>query len=255
MTPAGSEPDSLADAPLSEERLAELRAFLAPLRIEPRDWTLIDQALTHSSHAFEQGLARDNERLEFLGDAVLGLLVSLHLYAIHQTSTEGELSKFKAQLVSRNVLGRLAFDLNLGPLLRLGRGEEQTGGRRRFSLLGSALEALIGAIYLDLGLEAARGFIAPFLLNVHDTITQHEAYQDYKSQLQELVQRTMGVIPRYETIDAIGPDHDKTFFVTVTVDGRVMGTGSGSRVKSAENRAANAALERFQSEVEQGSGG
>jgi ribonuclease-3 len=236
--------------PLDEDRLAQLRAFFSQHGLEPRDWALVDKALTHSSHAFEHGFPEDNERLEFLGDAVLGLLVSLHLYATHRGLNEGELSKQKAQLVSRNVLGRLAYDLNLGSLLRLGRGEEQTGGRHRFSLLGSALEALLGAIYLDLGLEAARTFVAPILLNVHDSITQHEAFQDYKSQLQELVQRRFGCVPRYETIDASGPDHDKVFFVSVVINGEVLGTGKGRRVKSAENRAAKAALARLQAKPE-----
>ncbi|NUP90492.1 MAG: ribonuclease III [Candidatus Sumerlaeia bacterium] len=244
-----NEPAAGPRAPLDEARAEQLRAFLRQHNLEADDLSLIDLAFTHSSHAFEQGLSGDNERLEFLGDAVLGLLVSLHLYASHEASSEGDLSKLKAQLVSRNVLGRLAFDLRMGDLMRLGRGEEQTGGRRRFSLLGSALEALIGAIYLDQGLDAARRFVSPFLLNVHDTITQHEAYQDYKSQLQELVQRRLGVVPRYETTGAIGPDHDKTFSVTVAINGEVMGTGQGRRVKSAENRAAHSALTRLRQEL------
>lgn len=244
-----------SDAPLSdlpppdEARTEQLRAFFTPRGIAPASWASIDLALTHSSYAFENGLAQDNERLEFLGDAVIGLLVSLHLYATHRSLSEGDLSKLKAQLVSRNVLGRLAFDMQLGPLLRLGRGEDQTGGRTRVSLLGSALEALVGAIYLELGLEAARDFIAPILLNVHDTITQHEAFQDYKSQLQELVQRLHGTVPRYETLDAVGPDHDKLFYVSVLVNGEAIGTGKGRRVKSAENRAAHAALLHLQAKL------
>jgi ribonuclease-3 len=242
-----TQPDS--DQPtLDPERLAQLCALFVDFDLEPRDWTLIDRALTHSSHAFENNLSHNNERLEFLGDAVIGLLVSLHLFRTHHGHTEGELSKLKAQLVSRSVLGRLGHDMGLGPLLLLGRGEDQTGGRSRLSLLGSAFEALVGAIYLDLGLDAARQFIAPVLLNVHDTITQHEAFQDYKSQLQELVQQRFLTIPRYETTDSIGPDHDKTFFVSVSVDGKIVGEGKGHRVKSAENRAARAALEHLQEE-------
>jgi ribonuclease-3 len=237
-----------AQRPLDSERLEGLRAFLIPHGLEPRDWHLYDLALTHSSYAFEEGLTDNNERLEFLGDAVLGFLVSLHLYAAHREYSEGDLSKLKGQLVSRNVLGRLGFDLNLGDLMRLGRGEEQTGGRRRFSLLGSALEALVGAIYLDLGLDAAQGFVASFLLSDYDTITQSEEFQDYKSQLQECVQREFGCVPRYEITDSFGPDHDKTFLVVVVVGDHRLGEGAGSRVKSAENRAARTALERIRRE-------
>jgi ribonuclease III len=236
---------------LSEERLSQLHAFFRPLSVEPHNWDLINLAFTHSSHAFEKELEQDNERLEFLGDAVIGLLVSIHLYSQREGMSEGDLSKLKAQLVSRNVLGRLAHDMGIGEIMLLGRGEEQTGGRRRFSLLGSALEALVGAIYLDQGLSAARSLIAPSLLHVHDTITKHEAYQDYKSQLQEAVQRLHGTVPRYETLEASGPDHDKIFRVAVTIKGVTWGIGTGRRVKSAENRAARAALER----IEVGSGG
>ncbi|MBN1476387.1 ribonuclease III [Candidatus Sumerlaeota bacterium] len=249
----GSDEESLPkpDSSLSEERLSQLRAFFNPLAIEPHDWDLINLAFTHSSHAFEQVLPQDNERLEFLGDAVIGLLVSLHLFSQREGLSEGDLSKLKAQLVSRNVLGRLALDMGIGEVMLLGRGEEQTGGRKRLSLLGSALEALVGAIYLDQGLSTARSLIAPTLLHEHDTITQHEAYQDYKSQLQEAVQRLHGTVPRYETLEASGPDHDKTFRVAVKIQGVTWGIGTGRRVKSAENRAARAALER----IEVGSGG
>ena len=109
----------------------------------------------------------------------------------------------------------------------------------------STMEALIGAIYLDLGLDAASQFVAPFLLNVHDTITQHEAFQDFKSQLQELVQKQFGCVPQYEMTDTVGPDHDKTFFVSAKVGDQILATGKGHRVKSAENRAAQAALAKL----------
>lgn len=240
-----SEHPSEERLPVDDDRREQLEQFLARHGITPGELSLYDVALTHSSYAFENNLGHDNERLEFLGDAVLGLLVSLHLYRSHHEHTEGDLSKLKAQLVSRNVLGRLGFDLRIGDVMLFGRGEERTGGRHRLSVLGSALEALVGAIYLDKGLDAVQKFVAPFLLNVHDTITQHEAFQDYKSQLQELVQKTHGCVPRYVVDDEVGPDHDKTFFVTVHVDDEPMGTGKGRRVKSAENRAAQAALQKL----------
>lgn len=233
---------------IDEQRRRELLEFFARFGIKPERLELIELALTHTSYAFENNLEGDNERLEFLGDAVLGFLVSQHLYTTHRQITEGELSKLKSQLVSRSVLGRVAFELGIGRLIRVGRGEEQTGGRRRLSLLGSALEALIGAVYLDLGLDAAHKFITPFLLNVEDTITQQEAFQDYKSRLQETVQRLFSCVPRYETIHAEGPDHDKTFYVSVYVGDELMGYGQGRRIKSAENRAARAALQKLSSD-------
>lgn len=223
---------------LPPERAAKLRAFLNRHGLAVADLELVDCSLTHSSYAFENERSSDNERLEFLGDAVLGLLVSDYLYHEHPRSREGVLSKHKAALISRSLLGKRAHDLGLGDLLLLGHGEEAGGGRERLSLLGSALEALVGALFLQLGLVAIEGFVEREVFVPGRQLSETSEFGDYKSRLQELVQKLFQVVPEYEVISESGPDHDKRFEVAVRVDGLVRGRGTGSRKKSAENRAA-----------------
>jgi ribonuclease-3 len=221
---------------------ARVRSFLARHGLPVADLGLVNQALTHSSYAFENQLPYDNERLEFLGDAVLGLLVSEYLYEEHPRAREGVLSKQKASLVSRSVLGQRALSMGLGDLVLLGRGEEINGGRDRASLLGSALEALVGALYLSLGLAAVRPFVVREILEPGRALSATDEFGDYKSQLQELVQKFYQAVPEYELIAETGPDHNKYFEVQVRVAGQVRGRGSGSRKKTAENRAAMQAV-------------
>jgi ribonuclease-3 len=208
-----------------------------------RDPHLLDEALTHKSHANELKYkgTKHNERLEFLGDAVLTLVISEHLAATFPTAPEGELSKRKAQLVSEVSLARAARQRSLGPLLRLGRGEELTQGREKNSLLANVLEAILGAIYLDGGLEPARAFA----MRVLETELQDvSAGTDYKTQLQEWCQKEFETLPHYETVRESGPDHEKMFEVQLTVQGKVLGTGVGHSKKEAEQMAARAALKR-----------
>ncbi len=204
----------------------------------------LDWALTHSSHAFEKGLPSDNERLEFLGDSVLGVIVSEELYRRFEKGDEGELSKRRAQLVSRTTLGRRAAELGLGPLLLLGVGEERSGGARRRSVLGCALEALVGVIYLRSGFERAKAFCLPHILNplLDGAVEAHET-GDAKSELQEWSQRERGCLPVYETLEESGPDHDKRFQIVVSIGGEILGRGTGTRIKSAQSEAARQALE------------
>ncbi|MCX7718561.1 MAG: ribonuclease III [Candidatus Sumerlaeaceae bacterium] len=217
---------------------AQVREFLVRHRLSVTNYALVEQALTHSSYAFENHLPHDNERLEFLGDAVLGLLVSEYLYEEHPRAREGVLSKQKASLVSRNVLGQRALTMGLGSLVLLGRGEELNGGRDRASLLGSALEALVGALYLNLGLDGVRPFVVREIFEPGRALSATDEFGDYKSQLQELVQKHYQTVPEYELIAETGPDHNKYFEVQVRVAGEIRGRGSGSRKKTAENRAA-----------------
>ncbi|MBX7245622.1 MAG: ribonuclease III [Candidatus Sumerlaeaceae bacterium] len=199
---------------------------------------LLDRALTHSSYSFENQLEYDNERLEFLGDSVLGLLVSVYLYEEHPRAREGVLSKHKATMISRGVLGKRAQDLGIGELLLLGKGEEQNGGRERLSLLGSALEAVVGALYLELGLDRIRQFLVKQVFEPGRMLSATDEYGDYKSLLQELVQKTFQTVPDYVVTSESGPDHNKHFDVGVVINGEVRGSGSGSRKKIAENQAA-----------------
>lgn len=212
---------------------------------------LLEEALTHKSHVNEtrQKDRKHNERLEFLGDAVLTLIMSEHLALMFPDSPEGELSKMKARLVSEASLARAARRIELGGLLRLGRGEELTQGREKPSLLANALEAILAAIYLDGGLEAARTFILrTFAPELQDPREQEgpAGMQDYKTQLQEWCQKQFETLPQYVTVRESGPDHQKTFEVHLMIQGDVRGIGIGRSKKEAEQMAAKEALKQLQ---------
>lgn len=208
---------------------------------------LLCEALTHRSFSQTQPLAVSphNERLEFLGDAVLGLIVSEGLAAMFPNGTEGELSKIKAGLISRSTLSKAASRLQLGQWLRLGRGEEATKGREKISLLANVLEAIIGAVYLDGGLEAARAFIQKVLTTEFSSLQNSPVSLvgwDGKSRLQEWTHKQFGACPQYRLVRESGPDHEKVFAVTVEIQGKIMGKGEGRTKKEAEQCAAAQAI-------------
>jgi ribonuclease III len=208
---------------------------------------LLGQALTHSSHAHENSsAARDNEQLEFLGDAVLGFLVSDFLYRTHPQLTEGQLSKLKGFFVSAANLVKYAERIQLGGYLQLGKGEEKTGGRTKQALLVDALEAVLGAIYLDGGIEEARRVILPFFEpQIEDVGESDRQLKDFKTELQEQLQARR--LPRAEYVLAgeAGPDHEKLFTVEVIIDGESVARGVGLTKKAAEQAAARQALGRI----------
>jgi ribonuclease-3 len=210
---------------------------------------LLADALTHKSYVNEQKAPdlRDNERLEFLGDAVLSLVISEYLAETLPQASEGDLSKLKARLVSEGALAAAARGFGLGPLLRLGRGEDLGQGRDKSSVLANALEAVIAAVYLDGGLAEARKFILQVCENELQCLdgAVEPGGGDYKTRLQEWCQRRHEILPQYETVRESGPDHDKLFEVRLTVQGRVLGEGSGRSKKEAEQMAAKAALGRI----------
>jgi ribonuclease-3 len=207
---------------------------------------LLQLALTHRSYANEQSVPEHYERLEFLGDSVLGLVTADWLYERHPELPEGELSKLKAQLVSRPSLAWHAERLELGPALRIGIGEERSGGRTKASLLADSLEAVFGAIYLDGGLDAARKAILAMLEETGEERTQL-LHSDAKTQLQEVTQ-AMGLdLPEYRLTGAVGPDHNKVFTIECWVAGEIAGTGDGPSKKMAEQKAAAEALARVPS--------
>jgi ribonuclease-3 len=202
-------------------------------------------ALTHKSYVNEhrgEGLS-DNERLEFLGDAVIDLAVSHRLMERFPEAREGDLSKLRAALVDEAGLARLARSLDLGPLLRLGRGEELTGGRDKASLLADALEAVIAVVYLGGGLAAVLGLLDRLMADAFDRAASGTLDRDYKTQLQELSQSRMRAAPRYRVVSERGPDHEKTFEVELDVRGEALGRGEGRSKKDAEQAAARMALE------------
>jgi ribonuclease III len=202
---------------------------------------LLDLALTHRSFANEKGVPEHYERLEFLGDAVLGLVAGEWLYERHPELPEGELSKLKAQLVSKNSLANWAEQLELGPELKIGVGEERSGGRAKANLLADSLEALFGAIYLDDGLEAARGAILPMLQDGEEAKAKLLS-SDSKTHLQEVTQALGWSLPDYRLVDSTGPDHSKTFIVECWLEGQRAGCGEGPSKKVAEQKAAADAL-------------
>lgn len=231
--------------PQFEERLRRFEADFGLTGLALSDLAL---ALTHRSFAYENNLSEDNERLEFLGDAVIATITSEFLYELDSQADEGTLSKRRAHLVSRMMLGRRALEMGLDGLIRLGRGERETGGARRRSTLGSALEALVGIIYLRLGYEAARGFGRCHILEALFRLDGTElAEGDYKSALQEWAQQHLKTVPTYVRLGDEGPDHEKQFFVQVELAGQVLAQASGQRIKLAENEAARLALEKVRS--------
>lgn len=206
--------------------------------------SLLSEALTHPSLGHEtQQRHFDNQRLEFLGDAVLQLVISEHLFHGFATAPEGQLTKLRSRLVSREALKTYAVRLDLGQYLRMGRGEEASGGRTRASTLADAFEALIGAVYLDGGLDAARKFILTQAGHDLAQITEEPVDINPKGELQELLQSISPESPSYEVLSQTGPEHDKTFVVQAVWEGVVLGQGHGRSKKQAETAAAEEAMQ------------
>lgn len=204
------------------------------------DESLLQTALTHSSFANEMGGKMPfNERLEFLGDSVLGMITAEYLYKTHPEMPEGQLTKLRASLVCEKSLHKFAQSIKLGEFMNLGKGEINTGGRQRPSILADAFESLIAAIYLDAGFEEAKKFVLGF---ISQAAIEEPDISDYKSALQEIVQKNHGEILEYFMVGESGPDHNKTFLVEVRLNSNVIGTGEGHSKKQAEQMAAKQAL-------------
>jgi ribonuclease-3 len=213
-----------------------------------RDPSLLRLALTHRSHAFEAGGVPTNERLEFLGDAVLGVVVTDWIYHRFEEASEGRLAKVRAAAVNTHSLADVARDLGLGEEVLLGKGEEQSGGRNKDSILADTLEAVIGAVYLDRGHEAVADLVRRLFSEMLADIAHRRESLDYKTSLQELTAGELGTLPAY-MLSERGPDHEKTFTAVVTIAGEALGQGSGRSKKEAEQAAAQEAYavlrERF----------
>lgn len=209
-----------------------------------QDKSLLENALTHSSCANEsKGRLHSNERLEFLGDSILGMVVAEHLYRNHPDLPEGELTRTRAALVCEESLVEVAHDLGLGDYLKLGKGEEAGGGRTRPSIRADAVEAVLAAVYLDGGIGSARKIIQKYILSRE--IEGLNSQRDYKTALQELIQRESGQSLKYQLTGSEGPDHDKRFFVEVDLNGQPVGAGKGRSKKEAEQMAAKAAIAKL----------
>ncbi|MFC1933343.1 ribonuclease III [Chloroflexota bacterium] len=227
--------------------MADLASLQQTLGVSFNDASLLEQALVHSSYINEDpGFAlTSNERLEFLGDAVLGLFVAEKLYQDFPHFTEGEMTKLRAALVRRDTLARMARAIGLGDHLYLGKGEEASGGRHKPANLAAVLEAVIATILLDQGPSTARDFILRLLDTELEKVVSQGAGVDYKSELQELIQAREQQPPTYHVIEATGPDHDKRFTVEIRLGETVLGKGSGKSKKAAESEAARSALEKL----------
>ena len=210
-----------------------------------KDKKLLQTALTHSSYANEKhDRSLSYERLEFLGDSILGLVTAEFLYSHEPALPEGRMTRLRAELVCEGSLKKVAEELGIGEYMRLGKGEERSGGRGRASILADMVESVIAAIYLDSGMDAARSFVVDRLLKNADLGEQHKI-ADYKTELQELVQRKSDSHISYELTGESGPDHNKTFSFCVYINGVAAGQGSGRSKKEAEQAAACAALEKM----------
>lgn len=206
-----------------------------------KDKTLLKTALTHSSYANENH-TRDNERLEFLGDSVLSIIISDYIFKKMQNVDEGDLSKFRATLVCEQSLATIAEKISLNELVFLGRGEDRTGGRKRPSIISDAFEAVLAAIYLDSGFENARVWLLNLMEERIEKVLAGEYYTDYKTTLQEIVQQGGKGYVTYTTIDESGKEHNRRFTVRVNINGIPKNTGSGHSKKEAEQAAAKAAI-------------
>lgn len=231
---------------LEKSRRKELKKFQKGLRIRFRDPMLLNKALTHTSYAHEVLHNEEhNEKLEFLGDAVLSLALVEYLYLKYPHLQEGMLSKFRSYVASGNILHQIARKISLSRFILLSRGEEMTDGRNKKSLMSDAIESLIGAYYLDSGLKKTKKFILSLLSDFLRDVDRLDELFDFKSQLQELTQRHYRKNPVYAVVKEEGPEHRKIFETVVKLDDRLLGRGRGENKKAAEKEAARNALQRM----------
>lgn len=227
---------------LPGDRKHELLAFQKRAGIRFKDVGLLDLAFHHRSFSNENTKIRiNNERLEFLGDAVLGMVVASRLYSSMEDKPEGDLAKTKSVVVSEDTLSLIAIDLDVSSALVLGKGEQMSGGRQKKAILADAMEAVIGALYLDSGYRTAEQFVLRVIERHIRLVLENKHHKDYKTLLQEYVQKKHKMVPKYQLVKRTGPDHDRTFWVSVEIMGTVYGPDSGKNKKEAEQAAAQTA--------------
>ena len=232
---------------LSPKRVQELTAFAKNISIKFSNINLLELAFTHRSVANEKGQKHiNNERLEFLGDSVLGMATAAYLYEHFMDNPEGDLAKIKSSVVSEQSLAPIALKIGIDKMLILGKGEEMSGGRHKKAILADAVEAVIGAYYLDAGYKAAEKLVLSFMIPAIDNYVSYKGSKDYKTLLQEAHQKKYKSCPNYELVKETGPDHERTFWVTVHLKNASYGPESGKSKKEAEQNVAKKAwLELF----------
>jgi len=233
-------------AALGPDRKKQLATFQKTVGFRFKSLELLNLSFLHRSVSNETGCRLNNERLEFLGDSILGAACATLLYQQYADKTEGELAKIKSVAVSEDVLSSVARVLQLDTMLLLGKGEDLSGGRTKKAILADTLEALIGALYLDSGYKAAFTFISRYLVPEIGRVTENDYHRDYKSLLQELCQRQYRSYPQYRLVKHSGPDHERMFWIEVNVNGTLYGPGIGRNKKSAEQEAAHMAYQALE---------
>jgi ribonuclease III len=229
-------------------RKRELTDFQQISSLKFKDENLLNLAFCHRSYTNEYPHPIDNnEKLEFLGDSVLGLIVADYLYHIYPDSAEGELAKVKSYVVSETCLVKVAKKLKIDNYILIGKGEEYSGGRNKPALLADCTEAIIGAYYLDSGFKAVTDFVLAQLREEIEKVNENEYYRDYKTLLQELIQKKYKCCPRYNVVSVEGPDHNRIYHMDVKINDKVFGPGDGSNKKKAEQEAARIAYEHYRS--------
>lgn len=236
-----------ADADSGKVRLKQLSLIQSLIHVKFKDKNLLNRALIHRSYVNESstGKIKDNERLEYLGDSVLGLIVNEYLFKRFEDYPEGDLAKIKSAVVSEPTLAKVARDIKLGNYLLMGKGEELSGGRDRSSILANSFEALIGAVYLDQGLKECRNFILSLLKKDIERIDRMTYLRDPKTTLQEYVQKKYKDRPVYEVMEENGPDHKKEFIVRLIINGTEVSRGTGTSKRKAEMTAAEHILKKI----------
>ncbi len=232
--------------PIDQERKKELKLFQKLAGIRFKSDMLLNLAFAHRSYANEiPGETENNEKLEFLGDSVLGLIISENLFINSEDKNEGDLAKIKSFVVSEDILATVAKRIRVDNYILIGKGEEYSGGRNKKTLLADAMEAIIGAYYLDSGYALVKEFVLRLLLPEIDKVVEDRHKKDYKSLLQEYVQKKYRSYPKYAVVKKSGPDHDKTFVIEVTINNVSYGKGVGKNKKEAEQQAAGMAYNRL----------
>ena len=237
--------------PIDQERKKELQLFEKHIGIRFRKLELLNLAFSHRSFANESGGdISNNEKLEFLGDSVLGLVVSEYLYYALSDRAEGDLARVKSFVVSEDSLAEIAKAIKVDNFILIGKGEEYSGGRSKKAILADCMEAIIGAYYVDSGFKPSRAFILKYLISEINKVLENRHKKDYKTLLQEFVQKKYKSYPRYSLVKKTGPDHDRTFWIEVGVEGKTYGPGKGKNKKEAEQHAAGIAYQALTEETE-----
>jgi len=231
---------------MNEERKKELKLFQKLSRIRFKNFNLLNLAFTHRSYANEaQQETENNEKLEFLGDSILGLIISEYLFRNISHKSEGDFAKIKSFVVSEDSLAAIAKKIRVDNFILIGKGEEYSGGRNKKAIIADAMEAIIGAYYIDSGYNPVKEFVLKLLIPEINKVILDKHKKDYKSLLQELVQKKYRSYPKYNIVKKSGPDHDKTFMIEVNINNKIYGQGMGKNKKEAEQKAAGVAYKRL----------